>query len=124
MFVLGSMVEFAIVLFMEQTDVRDEYSEPVAPTSDVQGNRIKDTTNFYLGNPRISNMRVRDVRNDAKNGETERNIRRKANFCRTSSLTRKIDYASFILFNAGYLIFNVSYFIYYNYTRDYDRRFA
>ena len=94
-FVLGSMIQFAIVLFIEQMSEVDNDNHPlrqIAPSFKTQGNESK-----------IVPFEKAVIASKKKNVPSK-----------SFKLTRKIDYVSFVFFNLTYLLFNLSYFIYYN----------
>ena len=89
------MIQFAIVLFIEQmseVDNDNHHSRQIAPSFKTQGNESK-----------IVPFEKAVIASKKKNVPSK-----------SFKLTRKIDYVSFVFFNLAYLLFNLSYFIYYN----------
>ena len=119
-FVLGSMIEFAIVLFVEQNSeagIDNHYSrqimQRIVHTREDENNSIPHCT---FGSARLAFVMANDLRNDAKNEEMECNIRKERIFVYStaSGLTKQIDYAAFVLFNMAYIGFNLFYFVYFH----------
>ena len=86
-FVIGTMVEFAVVLLIKRLSDLKSKKGPKGPLFESKpNNKKKDATNEELEND-------------------ESDI--------PYSLTDKIDFVSLFIFMASYLIFTISYFVYY-----------
>ena len=106
-FVLGTMVEFAIVLLLKEKSERNAF-----PTPEIQGNFDKTNLNQTSGR---GNKALGWRRGHSDNHEEglENDIKQELVSAKVSRLTRRIDYAAFVFFYAGYFIFNFVYFLYY-----------
>ena len=97
LFVIGTMIEFAIVLWLKQRQDR-------LPGRSITGLRKSINGQFKLPQPICCVTQISD--NDCKaNGTNEIHHEQK-------TIIQKVDEASFSLFTITYLIFNICYFVF------------
>ena len=112
-FVFGTLVEFALVLFLNQTIQGKENASISADGFKKEngnqrkvfvingGDEKKTPIQMKIKTLNLSNLRLnRNSLNDAS---------KKKEFIRQLGPTKKIDLISFVIFNLGYFIFNVIY---------------
>ena len=93
-FVIGTMVEFAIILWLKQED-----EEGITQSNDAVGSDVPGFSQISING---KTRKIKDFKND---DGTNRKDQAKKN------LTRKIDRIALALFTVTYLIFNITYFL-------------
>ena len=107
-FVIGTMVEFAIVLFVKQ--IREERMEQ---TLDHQRKSAKNICPTTPAGRNVVNVSPENICKDYKGFRIPNYEKDKeALFRKASAITKKIDRLSIILFSVAYIIFNCIYFNY------------
>ena len=110
LFVLVTMIEFAIVLLLNQ-----KLESNTCPGLAIQCNCDKTTRRKKTGNAKTSlAWRLDDAGNHGSQKVIDRGTKQELASTKASRLIKKIDYTSLVLFNLGYCIFNFCYFLYHN----------